>query len=149
VQSRLRAAAGNAGITPERLIFADHASGAQHLVRHRLADLFLDTTPYNAHTTASDALFAGLPLLTVRGKTFPGRVAESLLRSLGLEALVASNIKGYEDEAVALANQPARLDALRRQLAKALPNAPLFDTAGFTRNLENLYRTMVAETEQG
>ena len=113
-----------------------------HLARHRLADLFLDTLPYNAHTTASDALWAGLPVLTCAGETFAGRVAGSLLRAVGLPELVTASLADYENLALALAREPQKLAELKEELARNLPSAPLFDTARYTRDLEAAYVRM-------
>ncbi|MGA1855616.1 tetratricopeptide repeat protein [Azospirillum sp. 11R-A] len=130
------------GLAPHRLVFAQPLPHAGHLARHRLADLFLDTLPYNAHTTASDALWAGLPVLTRRGTTFAGRVAASLLRAAGLPELIVDGQEAYEAEAVALARSPGRLRDLRQRLALNRPVCPLFDTPRFTRHLEAAYRAM-------
>ncbi|BAI71349.1 hypothetical protein AZL_007110 [Azospirillum sp. B510] len=130
------------GNDPRRLVFAAPLPHAEHLARHRLADLFLDTLPYNAHTTASDALWAGLPVLTRRGTTFAGRVAASLLRAAGLPELIVEDQQAYEAAAISLARSPGRLRDLRHRLARALPTCPLFDTPRFTRHLEAAYRAM-------
>src|SRR6185295_18710123 len=106
-------AAAERGIDPARMIFAPRVRSPVHLARHRLADLFLDTIPYNAHTTASDALWAGLPVLTCRGTQFDGRVAASLLETIGLTELVTHSIEDYESLALALTRDPARLAALK------------------------------------
>jgi predicted O-linked N-acetylglucosamine transferase (SPINDLY family) len=115
------------------------------LARHRHADLFLDTLPCNAHTTASDALWAGLPVLTCAGETFAGRVAGSIVRAAGLSELVASSPRDYEALALALARDPARLADIRSRLGAGRENLPLFDMAKRTRDLEALYARM-AET---
>ena len=107
-----------------------------------LADLFLDSLPFNAHTTASDALWAGLPLLTCVGKAFIGRVAGSLLHSAGLPELVTSSLEEYEATALRLAQNPGELRALRDRLAQNRLTSPLFDIARFTRNLETAYQKM-------
>ncbi|CAO3419906.1 tetratricopeptide repeat protein [Azospirillum endophyticum] len=130
------------GIDPRRLVFAKPLPHAEHLARHRLADLFLDTLPYNAHTTASDALWAGLPVLTRRGTTFAGRVAASLLLAAGLPELITDGQEEYEAAAVALARSPGRLGDLRERLARNRMVCPLFDTPRFTRHLEAAYRAM-------
>ncbi len=137
------------GIDPQRLVFAARIPPPEHLARHRCADLFLDTLPYNAHTTASDALWAGLPVLTCAGETFAGRVAASLLATMGLPELVTSSPQAYENFAVALATQPDRLAAIRQKLADNRLTAPLFDTARFTRNLERAYAGMHARRKAG
>ncbi len=140
--ANLRRAAEAQGVAGARLVFAEALPPARHLARLRLADLFLDSLPYNAHTTASDALWAGLPLLTCRGTTFPGRVAASLLQAAGLPELIAESLPDYESLAVALAREPARLKGLRDRLAQNRLASPLFDTARFTRNLEAAYTRM-------
>ncbi len=132
----LRAAAETAGIDPARLIFAPHLAADEHLARHALADLFLDTAPYNAHTTASDALWAGLPVLTCKGRAFPGRVGASLLESAGLPELIAATPEAYEALALTLTKDETRLSDYRTRLANARHRAPLFDTRRFRRNLE-------------
>jgi protein O-GlcNAc transferase len=129
-------------VAPERLVFARRAKLAHHLARHRLADLFLDTLPYGAHTTASDALWAGLPILTCLGETFAGRVAASLLHAIGLPELVTTSLADYERLAIELATQPEKLTALRQRLADNRLAAPLFDTARLTRSIEAAYRAM-------
>jgi predicted O-linked N-acetylglucosamine transferase (SPINDLY family) len=131
------------GVDPERLVFAPRVPHPEHLARHRLADLFLDTLPYNAHTAASDALWAGLPLLTCTGGTFAGRVAGSLLHAIGLPELVTHSLAEYEALALQLATNPARLAALRARLAANRTTAPLFDTDRFRRQLEAAYLRML------
>lgn len=135
--------AARRGIGRERLVFSSRLPLPDHLARHRLADLFLDTLPYNAHTTASDALWAGLPVLTRTGTTFPGRVGTSLLTAVGLPELVTRDERQYEALAVALATDRRRLAAIRDKLAHNRLSQPLFDTGQFTRDLESAYRTMV------
>jgi predicted O-linked N-acetylglucosamine transferase (SPINDLY family) len=139
----LRLEAVKRGIAVERIIFAERMPLSEHLARHRLADLFLDTLPYNAHTTASDALWAGLPVLTCLGNTFPGRVAASLLNALELSEMVMSNIEEYERYAKELAQNPSKLELVRAKLLSNIASAPLFDTALCTKNLEMLYIEMV------
>ncbi len=139
VAANLRREAAERGVSPDRLVFARRLAGAAHLARQGDADLFLDTLPVCAHTTASDALWAGLPLLTCLGEAFAGRVAASLLQALGLPELVARSADEYEAQAVELALNPRRLTAIRRRLNDARTTAPLFDTARFTRNLERAY----------
>ncbi|CBS85979.1 tetratricopeptide repeat protein [Azospirillum lipoferum] len=142
VAANLRREAEARGVDPRRLVFAKPLPHAEHLARHRLADLFLDTLPYNAHTTASDALWAGLPVLTRCGTTFAGRVAASLLRAAGLPELIVDDQEAYEAAAAALARSPDRLRDLRQRLARNRPVCPLFDTPRFTRHLEAAYRAM-------
>jgi predicted O-linked N-acetylglucosamine transferase (SPINDLY family) len=141
-ERNLRREAQARGVDGSRLGFVAKADLPEHLARHRLADLFVDTLPYNAHTTASDALWAGLPVLTCAGRTFAARVAGSLLHAVGLPELVTESLEAYEREALALAAEPERLAALRTRLARNRATAPLFDTDRFRRHLEAAYRTM-------
>jgi len=143
-KANLLEAAKAHGIEPDRLIFAAPARLDVHLVRHQLADLFLDTMPYNAHATACDALWAGLPVLTRKGTAYAGRVAASLLTAAGLPELITETAEDYENLAVALARDPARLKALRDRLAANRATAPLFDTPRLARDLEAAYVQMLA-----
>ncbi len=140
--ANLRREAETRGVHPVRLVFARRLPPAEHLARHRCADLFLDTLPYNAHTTASDALWAGLPLLTCEGTTFAGRVAASLLRALDLPELIARDGKDFECRAVELARDLEQLAALRGKLAHCRSTAPLFNTRRSTRDIEAAFRIM-------
>jgi protein O-GlcNAc transferase len=140
--ANLRKQAALRGIAPQRLVFAKPLPLAEHLARIRLADLFLDTFPYNAHTTASDALFVGLPVLTRMGETFASRVAASLLGAVGLPELITTNEQAYEALAIELALHPERLRQLRERLNDSLPTTSLFDTAAFTRHIEAAYTAM-------
>lgn len=143
VNARLQQQARNRGIEPDRLRFAGRMeSFARHLGRQAQADLFLDTWPYGAHSTANDALVAGLPLVALQGKSFVSRVSASFLTNLGLTELIATSFEDYERIALGLARDPARLAGIRRQLAEARRNAPLFDLDGFTRNMESAYLRM-------
>jgi predicted O-linked N-acetylglucosamine transferase (SPINDLY family) len=135
----LRREAVKRDVRAERLIFARRLSTEEHLARHRAADLFLDTLPYNAHTTASDALWAGLPVLTCIGETFAARVAASLLTAIGLPELIVSSAYEYEQLAVELARHPQRLADLKRKLAHHRVTAPLFNAGRYARNLETAY----------
>ena len=135
----IRRHAQSHGVAPERILFAPDRAPAQHLARLSLADLFLDGLPYNAHTTASDALWAGVPLITRRGSAFPGRVAASLLEAAGLPELVAESQDDYEALAVNLATDPLALAAIRQRLTRT---NPLFDTDLFRRRIETAYETM-------
>jgi protein O-GlcNAc transferase len=145
----LRREASNRGIDPSRLVFARQTAVADHLARHRLADLFLDTLPYGAHTSASDALWTGLPVLTVVGGTFAGRVGMSLLNAVGLPELSAHSLAEYEKIALDLACSPARLAALKAKLLRNRDTTALFDTSRFTRNFETALATMHARHERG
>jgi predicted O-linked N-acetylglucosamine transferase (SPINDLY family) len=140
--NNLRKEAVARGVDPQRLVFAPRAPMTEHLARHRLADLFLDTLPYNAHTTASDALWAGLPLLTRIGDTFAGRVAASLLSAIGLTELITSTQQDYADRAIELATHPDRLAAIRQKLSQSRLATPLFNTKQFTRHIERAYEAM-------
>jgi predicted O-linked N-acetylglucosamine transferase (SPINDLY family) len=137
------------GISAARLVFAPRMRLEDHLARHPLADLFLDTLPCNAHTTASDALWMGLPVLTVPGSTFAGRVAASLLSAAGVSELVAPSLERYETMALELAGNPEKLGALKARLVRDRYIAPLFDTGRFTRNLEAAFTAMVQRYRQG
>ena len=138
----LEASARDSGIEPARLVFAARMPHAEHLARHRLADLFLDNLPCNAHTTASDALWAGLPVLTCAGTTFAGRVAASLLEAVGLPELITPSLERYEALALELARNRSMLGAYRERLARNRLTHPLFDTDLFRRHLEAAYETM-------
>jgi len=148
-QDRLRQHAAAAGIEPSRLIFAGKLPNAQHLARYRLADLFLDTAPYGAHTTASDALWMGVPVLTLSGRSFPSRVCGSLVRSAGLPEMVCETAQDYVDRAVALGREPARLTAYAQRLQDNRDSCVLFDTELLARRLEALYRQMWADCQAG
>jgi predicted O-linked N-acetylglucosamine transferase (SPINDLY family) len=147
--ANLQGEADRRGIHPARLVFAPRLPLPQHLARHRLADLFLDTLPYNGHTTASDALWAGLPVLTCRGEAFAGKVAASLLAAVGLPELIAGTPDDYEAMALTLAREPARLAALRQKLDANRLTTPLFDTAQFTRHLEAAFAATQARYKSG
>ena len=138
MQANVRRLASALGVDPARIIFAPQVSAADHMARTGAADLFLDTTPYNAHTTASDALWAGLPVLTTYGKSYAARVTASLLKAVGLP-LVADSLEQYEEMAVSLARDPTRMAGFKKQLADPA-RLPLFDIAAFTLALEEAYR---------
>jgi predicted O-linked N-acetylglucosamine transferase (SPINDLY family) len=141
-EQNLRREAAARGIAADRVLFAQHLPKSEHLARLRLADLFLDTHYVNAHTGASDALWAGLPVLTCPGNTFAARVAASLLANIGLPELIAANLEDYERRAVHLAHHADELRKLRTRLAANRTTWPLFDTPRYTRNLERAYRAM-------
>ena len=141
-ESNLRREAQARGLPPERLVIAGKLPLPDHLARQPLADLFLDTVPVNAHTTASDALWMGLPVLTCAGRSFAARVAGSLLHAVGLPELVTENLDDYERLALRLATSPGELATLRAKLARNLPDAPLFDAARTTRHIERAYERM-------
>jgi len=140
--ANLKREASARGIDPGRLIFAERMPLADHLARHRLADLFLDTLPYNAHTTASDALWAGLPVLTRIGGTFPGRVAASLLQAIGLPELITSTQEAYQKLAIELASDSQKYAAIKHKLVSNRLGKSLFDTQLLTRRIEAAYEEM-------
>jgi predicted O-linked N-acetylglucosamine transferase (SPINDLY family) len=148
-EGNLRNEAWARGVDGARLIFAPDLPQAEHLGRLQLADLVLDTAPYGAHTTASDALFAGVPIVTRPGATFPSRVAGSLLRAVGLPELIVEDRDDYFNLAFDLAGDPTRLGGLRQTLAGARGNAPLFDVKAYTIALEALYDRMWARYKAG
>jgi predicted O-linked N-acetylglucosamine transferase (SPINDLY family) len=142
VRRSLTSEAEKRGIAANRIVFAPFMAIADHLAREPLADLFLDTLPHNAHTTASDALWCSVPVLTCVGTTFAGRVAESLLHAAGLPELITTSLQDYESLAVALGRDPARLAAIGAGLAANRGVAALFDTPRYARNLEAAYTKM-------
>lgn len=142
VKDNLRKEAFKHGVNPARLVFAPIMELSAHLARHRLADLFLDTFPVNAHTTTSDALWAGLPVLTCAGSTFASRVAGSLLKAADLPELITYSLEDYETLALQLAQNPARLSGIRQKLERTRLQVPLFDIEKFTINIEKSYQTM-------
>jgi predicted O-linked N-acetylglucosamine transferase (SPINDLY family) len=148
-RENLRAAAAGHGIDPDRLVFAGFADLADHFARYRLADLFLDTFPYGAHTTANDALWAGLPVLTMAGRCYHSRVAASLLNAVGLPELVTDSLAGYEALALELARDPARLAAITARLRASRDASPLFDMPRWTRDLERAFAHMAGRARAG
>ncbi len=140
--NRLRDAAAALKIDPSRLVFADRVPHAEHLARHRLANVFLDTLPYNAHTTASDALWTGLPFVTCKGKAFPGRVGASLLTAIGLPDLIAPDLAAYEALAMRLATEPEFLADCKRRLDENRTTAPLFNIDRYRSHIEQAYTKM-------
>ena len=148
-QRNLRREAGARHVEAQRLVFAPRIAHADHLARHRLADLFLDTLPYNAHTTASDALWAGVPVLTCLGTAFAGRVAASLLRAIGLSELIAQSLDAYQSLAQHLATEPPRLEEIRQKLARNRVSWPLFDTDRFRGHIEAAYIEMWERHQRG
>jgi protein O-GlcNAc transferase len=146
----LRREADLRNVAPERLVFAPHKpQSADHLARLRLADLYLDALPYNAHSSATDALWAGLPVLTCLGRTFAGRVGAGLLHAVGLPELATTSLAEYEALAVTLAGNPEQLAAIRARLMRNRDIEPLFDTAGFARDLESAYIMMWQRYQRG
>jgi predicted O-linked N-acetylglucosamine transferase (SPINDLY family) len=149
VASNLRREAAARGVDPGRLVFAPRLSYAEHLARYRLAGLFLDTLPFNAGTTASDALWAGLPVLTCSGEAYAARMAGSLLHAVGLPELVTHTPDDYEALALKLATDAGLLAGIRAKLAENRTTHPLFDTERFTRHLESAYTTMWERHQRG
>ena len=149
VRENLRRAAEASGIAGERLVFAPRADQAEHLARHRHADLLLDCLPYGGHTTVSDALWAGLPAVTCLGTSFAGRVAASLLKAAGLPELVTEDLDAYEALALALAQDGARLADLKQRLARGRTTCALFDTPRYCRHIEAAYEQMWRRHRQG
>jgi predicted O-linked N-acetylglucosamine transferase (SPINDLY family) len=148
--ANLRREAMQRGIDTSRLIFAPRVPRLQdHLARYRLADLFLDTLPYTAQSTTSDALWAGLPVLTSLGTTFVGRVAASLLNAIGLPELITHSLPEYEALALELATHPSKLADLRARLARNRATHPLFDTDRFRRHIESAYVAMWERYQRG
>jgi len=149
-RDNLRREAQRRGVSPDRLIFAAKTPLMEdHLARYRLADMFLDTLHFNAHTTASDALWAGLPVLTCAGATYAGRVAGSLLHAVGLPELITCSLDAYEALALKLAREPALLASFRHRLARHRDTFPLFDTVRITRHLESAYASMWERQQRG
>ncbi len=149
VMDNLRREAAIRDVASARLIFARKKPQPEHLARLALADLFLDTQPVNAHTTASDALWMGVPVLTCLGETFAARVAASLLNAVGLPELIATDLDDYQARALRLASQPQELAVIKQRLADAHGSAAFFDTTRFTRNLEALYQRIWDRHTQG
>ncbi len=149
IEANLRREAERRGVAAHRLVFAPRVPSAQHLARISLADLFLDTLLYNAHTTASEALWVGVPIVTLMGEAFPARVGASLLRAVGLPDLVAETLADYEAKALHLASDPLALTGLTERLLRARTDAPLFDTPLFARHLEAAYRGMALRLDEG
>jgi len=148
-QQRLRQEAVSRGVDGERLVFAQREPRDRHLARHALADLFLDTLPYGAHTTASDALRMGGVMVTCQGNSFPARVGASLLTTLGCTDLIAADLAQYRQLALALAQSPQRLDAARQQVQEGVRRSTLFNPVAFTKQLEQAYLGMLATRAQG
>ncbi|HRK18602.1 MAG TPA: tetratricopeptide repeat protein [Hyphomicrobiaceae bacterium] len=149
IRERLRDEASRAGISPDRIVFCGRMPIEKHLKRHAAADLFLDSLPCTAHTTASDALVAGLPMVTCLGDTFAGRVGASVLSASGMPELVTRDLEEYEALALALARDDRRLRSIREKLVAMRSTAPLFDSVAHTRALEQAYEVMVARRRSG
>ncbi len=148
-EKNLRKEALKRDINPDRLIFAEHIPPSNHLARHQLADLFLDTFNFNAHTTASDALWAGLPVLTKMGESFASRVAGSLLHAVELSELITTSAEEYEDTALMLATHPHELKELKEKLRRNLKTTALFDAVLITKHIESAYTHMYKRLNEG
>jgi hypothetical protein len=146
---RLRKVAAEAGVAPERLIFTGNKPNPEHLARYPLADLFLDSLPYGAHTTAADALWRGVPILTMPGRSFAARVCASLVTAAGVPELICATPEAFIEEAVAYGTNPEKLAAIKAKLAASLPTCALFDTPSLVGHLENLYRQMWNDFKRG
>jgi hypothetical protein len=147
--ARLRAAAGAAGISPERIVFAEKMANPQHLARYPLADLFLDSLPYGAHTTAADSLWMNVPILTLPGRSFASRVCGSVLRAAGLGELVCATPEDFVARAIELGHDRSRLTAIKTKLAMGRDASLLFDTPRLVRDLERLYQGMWTDFVSG
>jgi predicted O-linked N-acetylglucosamine transferase (SPINDLY family) len=143
----LKLEASRRGVDPARLVFAPRMRNDEHLARHQLADLFMDTFPCNAHTTASDALWAGLPMVTCAGETFASRVAASLLTTMDMPDCVTYDLVSYEQKIVSLLEQSQSLQVLRERVASGRTQSPLFDTSAIARQLEEAYKLMMQRYE--
>ena len=146
---RLRQAAAASGIAPERIVFAQKLPNPEHLARYPLADLFLDSSPYGAHTTAADALWMGVPIVTFAGRTFAARVCASVVCSAGLPELACPSAEAYLAKAIELGHNREKLAAIKQKLIAERDTCGLFDTPGFVRNLEGLYRQMWSDFKRG
>ena len=142
-ESNIREAAKKSGVNPERIIFANRVPLDIHLARHKSGDLFLDTFNYNSHTTASDALWAGMPLVTLKGKTFSARVGASLLTSLGIPELITSSVDEYIDLALELANNKEYLHEVRLKIQTLRKRATLFNSKQFLKDIEDKYLSLI------
>jgi predicted O-linked N-acetylglucosamine transferase (SPINDLY family) len=149
VNARLRNLAEHCGVSPERLIFARKKPNPQHVARYALADLFLDTFPYGAHTTAADALWMGTPVLTLPGLSFASRVCSSLVSAAGIAELICANLGAYVAKAVELGRNPKALDGLKQKLAAERGSCLLFNTPLLVEKLEDLYRGMWDDYKSG
>jgi predicted O-linked N-acetylglucosamine transferase (SPINDLY family) len=142
-RQNLRKEAEKKGVDKERIIFAERVPVKEHLKRFEFIDLFLDTFPYNAHTTASEAIRAGVPILTLKGKSFPSRVASSILTNVGLENLIVTNLDDYEAKAISLSKNFKEIESLKKHLAQEKNLSKLFDNKTFTKDLEKIYKKII------
>ena len=148
-KSNLQKEAKQRGVDPSRLVISDNVKKGDHLARHRLADLFLDTFNFNAHSTASDALWAGLPIITKKGEQFVARCAASMLNAVGLPEMITKTEKDYEELALKLATNKQLLSTIRARLAKNRLSTPLFNTEKYTKYLERGYKIVFALSRKG
>ena len=137
------------GVNPKRLIFGERLARAEYLARYRVADLFLDTQPYNAGTTASDALRMGLPVLTLMGESYPSRMAGSILNAANLPELITTSVEEYESLAIELGSNPNKHQIIKKKLESSLSKAPLYDTALFTRSIEFAFKEVYQRDKNG
>ena len=147
--ARLRQLAQLSGIAPHRIVFGDKMANPDHLARYPLADLFLDSFPYGAHTTAADSLLMGVPMLTFAGRSFPARVCASLVRAAGVPELDCATPEAYVQSAIELGREPAKLAAIKQKLVAGRDTCLLFDTPKLVRHLEDLYRQMWSDFIRG
>ena len=143
-ESNLRKEAARYGVAQERLFFAPRVSPENYLARYGVADLFLDTYPFNAGTTANDSLWVGLPVLTLTGRSFASRMAGALLTAADLDELITYNLHDYEEKAVALASNPEQCEQIRDHLKQVKEQGKLFDTPRFVHNLEKQFKKLIA-----
>ena len=135
-------------IDEKKIVFAKRLENKEHLKRIKLADIFLDTFPYGAHTTASDAIRMGLPLITIEGDTFASRVSSSILKQVNLEELIVSNIQNYKKMAIKFGKNKDDLEKIKKKLSVSIKKTLLFDSKRFTKNLENIYIKVIKEHEK-
>ena len=148
-QQNLQSYAASSGLEPKRFVFGERLKPSEYLARYKTPDLFLDTFPYNAGTTASDALWVGLPVLTFAGHSFASRMAASALMGVGMTELITHSMDDYVKRAIELGNHPAKLFDLKQQLKQKKPDSALFNTPQFVRRLENIYQVMVERAASG
>ena len=142
-KKNLKLEAKQSGVNENRIIFAKKIPVNEHLKRMQIADLFLDTFPCNAHTTASEAIRMALPIITISGESFASRVAKSILNQVNLNGLVVNNEKDYQNLAIDLANNKSKLEEIKSNLRKSLKNTSLYNSKEFTKNLEDIYTGLI------
>jgi len=148
-KEQLQSHAASCGLDPKRLVFGERLKPSEYLARYKTPDLFLDTFPYNAGTTASDALWVGLPVLTFTGQSFASRMAASALMGVGMPELITDSTEAYVQKAIELGTHPEKLASLKQQLKEKKPDSALFHTRRFVRHLENIYQTMIEKAVSG